>query len=494
MTIKSTYILGLFLLLFHCAAFGAEKQSKPNILFLFTDDHRFSSVSALGIEKIKTPGIDKLAERGMVFSNTHIMGSLSGAVCMPSRAMLMTGKYLFHLNRDGAVLPETDKTLPETLKNNGYNTFGTGKWHNGRESFARSFSHGGKIFFGGMSDHLKVPVNDFDPTGEYSKKEQYIEKKFSSELFADATINFIEGYSDDKPFFAFVSFTAPHDPRMAPKDYLDLYPNDEMELPENYKPKHPFDNGEIIIRDELLAPFPRTEEVIRQEIAGYYAMVSHVDNQINKIITALEASGKAENTIIIFAGDNGLAVGQHGLIGKQNLYEHSVRVPLIFSGLGIRPGTSESLCYLSDIYPTICELAGINIPESVETKSLKKYMESEKVQGDAYESVFFAYKNFQRGVKTKDGWKLISYLVNGKKKTQLFNVLDDPWELKNLASDPKYANKIVELEKDMTRWIQRSGDKVDLKKHDWGVPVIESWVTTRKRKGLPIDASAAKGH
>ncbi|GAI83201.1 unnamed protein product, partial [marine sediment metagenome] len=177
--------------------------------------------------------------------------------------------------------------------------------------------------FGGMSNHLKVPVYDFDPSGEYPKEKQYTGEKFSSEMFADEAIKFLENDTGDDPFFMYVSFTAPHDPRMAPKEYEEIYPRERIFIPENFMPEHPFDNGEMKIRDEKLAPWPRTEKIVRDHIGAYYAMITHTDAQIGRLVDALEKNGKAENTIIIFAGDNGLAVGQHGLLGKQNLYEHS---------------------------------------------------------------------------------------------------------------------------------------------------------------------------
>ncbi|GAF96928.1 unnamed protein product, partial [marine sediment metagenome] len=290
-------------------------------------------------------------------TNAYIMGSMSGAVCMPSRAMLMTGRTLFRLEGSGGTVPEEQVTMPETLQKAGYNTFETGKWHQDRATFKRCFTHGSKIFFGGMSNHYKVPVNDFDPTGEYPKEKIYSDEgKHSSELFSDAAIRFLRDYADDKPFFMYVSFTAPHDPREMPVEYLDMYDSDKIPLPENFMPEHPFDNGELIIRDELLAKFPRTPEEIRTHIAAYYAMITHVDAQIGRILDTLKETGNAENTIIIFSGDNGLAVGQHGLLGKQNLYEHSVHVPLIISGPGMPVGEKrDALCYLFDIFPTLCD-------------------------------------------------------------------------------------------------------------------------------------------
>src|SRR5262249_37846224 len=156
----------------------------------------------------------------------------------------------------------------------GYTTFGTGKWHNGPALFARCFSTGANIFFGGMSDHLAVPVNDFDPSGQYLASKRHTGEKFSSELFADSVIQFLKQQSPDRPFLAYTAFTAPHDPRMAPKEYAVMYDPEKIEVPRNFLPEHPFDNGEMKVRDEALAPWPRTEKVVREHIAAYYAMIT----------------------------------------------------------------------------------------------------------------------------------------------------------------------------------------------------------------------------
>ena len=464
---------------------NATKTKQPNILFLLTDDQSFSTIRALGNKEVYTPNMDRLVAEGTTFTHAHIMGGNTGAICMPSRAMIMTGKYVQNLAKVPGAISANDKTMPEVLKNAGYITFETGKWHNERAAFAKSFTTGGNIFMGGMSNHLKVPLHDFDVSGAYPKSERRYEDKFSSVLFREAAVDFIENYEEDKPFFAYVAFSSPHDPRMAPKEYQDKYSTEAITLPENFQPKHPFDNGEIIIRDENLLPLPRTEEAVKGEIASYYAMISEVDDNIGKVLDALEKSGKAENTIIIFAGDNGLAAGQHGLLGKQNIYDHSVRVPLVISGPGIKKGVrTESLVYLNDIFPTISDLVGVEKPETIDGTSLLPILEdpNEKVR----ESVFFLYKNFQRGVRTTD-WKLIKYLVEGKQTTQLFEIKKDPLEMNNLADNPDYKEKVEEMTQLLQEWIDKSGDKVQLDKPDWGVKVIKSWATVRKEKGLSLD-------
>ncbi|MDQ1255937.1 MAG: hypothetical protein QG656_531 [Candidatus Hydrogenedentes bacterium] len=439
-------------------AFALEPAAKkrPNVLFLFADDQRFSTLHALNNPDIQTPNLDRLARNGVAFTHAHIMGSMSGAVCMPSRAMLMSGRTLFHLEKDGQTIPPEHEILPETFRKAGYTTFGTGKWHNSPAAYARGFTHGGNIFFGGMWNHLEVPVFDFDPEGKYPKEKRHIGGKFSSELFSDTAIEFIETCPNDTPFFLYVAYMAPHDPRMAPKEYADLYPPEKVALPPNFLPEHPFDNGELHIRDEELAKFPRTPEIVREHLAAYYAMITHLDAHIGRVLDALEASGRADDTIVVFAADNGLAVGQHGLLGKQNLYDHSARVPLIIGGPGLPKGeTRDGLCYLLDVYPSLCELAGLDIPASVDGKSLAPMLRDPKAAGR--ESVHLAYRDFQRGVRQGD-YKLIEYAVNGQRTTQLFNIEADPWELTNLANDPAHAETVTRLRTELRRWRNEFGD------------------------------------
>ena len=451
----------------------SERSRRPNILFFFTDDQRFGTIHALGNAQIHTPTMDALVERGTAFSHAHIMGGTCDAVCMPSRAMLMTGRTLFHLDGQGQRIPTEHVLLGEHLRRAGYATFGTGKWHNGSDAYARAFSHGDEIFFGGMEDHWNVPACHFDPTGRYETRtpvsvdpwrtnaltykqcDHITAGKHSSELFADAAIAFLREHDGASPFFMYLSFMAPHDPRTMPREYLEMYDPAAIDLPPNLLPEHPFDNGELRVRDELLEAWPRTPEAIRRHIAEYYAMITHADAQMARVMAALDEAGEAENTIIIFAGDNGLALGQHGLMGKQNLYDHSLRVPLVVSGPGVPAGqTSDAFCYLSDIYATLCELVGLPAPASVEGRSLVPAMRGD----DAFrETLYGAYKDIQRMVRDRR-YKLIEYVVGGRRTTQLFDTAADPWEMRSLAEDAAHAGDIDRLRLAMTEWRDALGD------------------------------------
>ena len=459
-------------------------MSQPNILFFFTDDQRFNTIHALNCEEIATPNLDSLVGRGTAFVNGYIMGGSCGAVCMPSRAMLHTGRTLYRIEKQGQGIPQEHTLLGEALQQAGYTTFGTGKWHNGPNAYARSFSTGAEILFGGMGDHWNVTACDYDPTGEYpptpkidnpgtSNKvtwrrcDHITAGKHSTDLFADATIDFIDVQPTDEPFFAYVSFMAPHDPRSMPDEFLKMYDPETVELPPNFLPEHPFNNGWMTGRDEILAAHPRTEEEVRRHIAEYYAMITHLDTAVGRVIAKLSEKGILDDTIIVFAGDNGLAVGQHGLMGKQSVYDHSVHVPIVFAGPGVPQGEQrEAFAYLLDIFPTLCSLIDVDIPDTVEGKSLTPAMAdpSESIR----DSLHFAYEGLHRGVRDRQ-YKLIEYVVGGEHvQTQLFDLLNDPWETENLALESEHAETLACLRTELRKWQTEYADTQAQGESFWG--------------------------
>ena len=448
---------------------------RPNVLFFFTDDQRFDTIAALGNPEVKTPNIDKLVARGTVFTHAHIPSGTSGAVCMPSRAMLHTGRTLYHIKDAGQTIAEDHVLLGETFQRHGYRTFGTGKWHNGTRAYARSFTDGDEIFFGGMEDHWNVPANRFDPTGEYSSTIQKCMNAFysnreqtysadhvspgkhSSELFCDAAIRFLEKGGGDDPWFAYVSFMAPHDPRVMPEKFRQMYDPEKIELPPNFLPGNPFLQNYLgTMRDEVLAEFPRDPAEIRRHIAEYYAIISHLDHELGRVMDKLEETGQTENTIIVFAGDNGLAVGQHGLMGKQSCYEHSNRVPLIFAGPGIPVGhRTDAYAYLLDIYPTLCELVGMEVPDSVEGISLVDAMHDDTVR--VRDHIFYGYTDSQRAIKDRR-YKLFEFATDKERATLLFDLEEDPWEMNNLADRPEHQERLEELRRALRHFAEDWND------------------------------------
>lgn len=448
---------------------------KKNVLFLVADDQRFNTVHALGNKEIQTPNLDKLVERGTTFENAYIPGGTSGAICMPSRAMMHTSQHLFQLQDLGAVIPKDHAILGEELKKNGYQTIGIGKWHNGIDGYGRAFTDGGKIFFGGMWDHWNVPVNNFDPSKKYDQWKNFTYDPFSTnikikmpadhldlgkhstDLFSDEIIKKIHEVSgSEQPFFINGNFLAPHDPRTMPEKFQNMYDPDQIELPVNYLPEHPFDFDVKAQRDESLEAYPRPEKAVRQHIADYYAMISHIDERIGTIIDALKETGQLENTLIIFTGDNGISIGQHGLMGKQNLYEHSIHVPLIMAGPGIPENYRvEERALLLDIMPTILDYAGVQIPEGLFGKSLLPVIAGVE---EGRKEIYLLFTDKIRGL-LKENYKLIEYATIYGRHTQLFDLMKDPKEMNNLADSEEFQPLVKEMQAELVQHAKVLGDR-----------------------------------
>lgn len=459
-------------------------NKKPNILFIVTDDQRFDTIHALGNEEIITPNLDRLTEKGMSFTRAHIAGGTCGAVCMPSRAMILTGRNPFHLDELGGDIPPVHITMPQAFKENGYETIGLGKWHNGCPAYARSFTQGAKAFFGGMWDHWNVPTCRYDPTGKYdnvinfvvdfysdntpSKQhcDEFEPGKHSSELLTDAAIDMLrKNAGKDKPFFMYLAYLAPHDPRTMPEKFRQMYDAKNITLPPNFQQIIDTNYPLMVHRDEHLAAYPRQEEEIRRNIAEYYAMITHLDSEIGRLLDALEESGEADNTIIVFTGDNGLAVGQHGWMGKEDIYEHGVRIPLIIAGPGIAKNTkNDAYVYLFDVFPTLCEKIGLDIPSSVDGKSFAKLLSGEKTSHR--NELYLIFDKFVRGIKNEK-YKLIEYRNGDEQEdkwTFLYDLENDPWETNNLASDKNYIETVLALRKRMLS----HRDDWEEQEHGWG--------------------------
>jgi arylsulfatase A-like enzyme len=340
----------------------------------------------------------------------------------------------------------------------GYVTFGTGKWHNEKSAFEAGFQKGNDVFLGGMADHFNIPVRDLGPDGKLLSPKN---KGFSTDIFSRAAIDFINEYASGNyrnPFFCYVAFTVPHDPYSPEPDYIDRYLPDSIPLPGNFMPLHPFAFDDLTVRDENLLPWPRPPEKVKQVLADYYSLISHLDDRIGDIIKSLNDNDLADNTIIIYTADNGLAAGSHGLLGKQNLYEHSIKVPMIMTGPGLPPGkVTDALVYLFDIYPTLAELCCLPKPENIDGKSLMPVISGKS--DEVRSSLFTAYRNTVRAVRTGE-WKMIRYPE--RNYNQLFNLKNDPLEIENLAGEAKFRPKVNELLDLMKKWQIISNDTVPL--------------------------------
>ena len=455
----------------------AEGSGKPNILFLFSDDQRADTIGALGNADIRTPALNGLVRRGTAFTRSYCMGARQGAVCVPSRAMLMSGRTLFRADEQ----LQGQTTWPEQFAQAGYVTFMTGKWHNGGASALRAFQRGKAVFLGGMGDPCKLPLQDIGAAHTFENKR--VSGEHSVQVFADAAVEFLREQKGAAPFLCYVAFNAPHDPRIAPREYREKYNGHEPPVPGNFLPVHPFNNGEMVVRDEALAPWPRTPEIVRWHLADYYASIEFMDAQIARILEALKAGGQMEKTIVVFASDHGLALGSHGLFGKQNLYDHSMHAPLLFAGPGIPQGRRcDALCYLLDIFPTLGALAGVPAPEGSEGRSLAPVLAG-KVETQRT-AILTAYMKVQRAIRD-DRWKLIVYpQIN---KTQLFDLQADPLEMHDLAADPQQAGQVQRLTALLRKEQELAADTQPLTTATPQSPAFDFSQGKRKGKATPIE-------
>ncbi|MCG8308744.1 MAG: sulfatase-like hydrolase/transferase [Cytophagales bacterium] len=460
-----------------------ELNRRPNILFIIADDQDASTLDAYGDKICDTPNLDKLSKEGITFTAAHHMGSWSGAVCTPSRTMIMTGRnvwrtkglptrtkpdeYMHEPAKHFANLTTEDPafySMPALLKRAGYETFRTCKWGNSYDGANRLFEQ------------------RFDKTCRSAEDEA------GSKWHADHVIDYLQHRIEnpgDKPFLIYLGFSHPHDARHGKPELLKKYgaidpgPPETVnvrtpKLPVNWLPEHPFFHGHPKLRDEYRVQGvmeKRDEATVRNEKGKEFACIENIDIQVGRVLKKLKETGELENTYIFFTSDHGIAVGKHGLMGKQNLYEHSWQVPFLAKGPGIKKGSkARGNIYLMDVLPTMCDLAGIRKPRTADGYSFRPVLEGKKDQiRDVLYGVYCGgTKPGMRCVK-QGNWKLIKYdMMDGQvRETQLFNLKKNPDELLrehrnpevialtgnkpnkkqvNLADDPKYAKKLKEME------------------------------------------------
>ena len=455
------------LILLAFAAFLPAAE-KPNVLFIFSDDQSYETIQASGHTDIDTPNLDRLVARGTTFTHAYNMGAWGGAVCVASRSMLVTGRSVWRAKAGEKNQPQevaAGRLWPQRMAAAGYETYFTGKWHI-QADVAKCFTHRINQRPGMPKDEPEgynrpLPGKP-DPWSPSDPKFGGFWQggKHWSEVLGDDSVAFLEqAAKSEKPFFMYLAFNAPHDPRQSPKAYVDRYPLDRIKLPGNFLPEYP-QKEEIgagrNLRDEKLAPFPRDENAVKVNRQEYYAIITHMDAQVGRILDALEKSGKADNTWIFFTSDHGLAAGHHGLMGKQNMYDHSLRVPFIVSGPGVKAGAEiDAPIYLQDAMATALDLAGAG-REGVEFQSVRPLLAGE---GKGLDAVYGAYLDLQRAV-IHDGWKLILY--PDAKVTKLFHLAEDPQEMKDLAADPAMAGRKKALFAKFLELQKRYQDKLKL--------------------------------
>ena len=452
---------------------SAAPPKHPNILFILVDDQSPFDLKIYNPKSsLETPNLDRLAREGMVFDGAYHMGAFVGAVCTPSRHMIMSGRTVWHLPiapwaQDRCPPNLEQNTIPAVFNRAGYDTMRTCKRGN-------SYEAANKLFTVRRDADKRGGTDETGSTWHGQQVLDYLQQR--------------EATQDRDPFLIYFGFSHPHDTRDGRPELLAKYgatnhadtntlppahPK-QPALPANYLPAHPFNNGHADVRDEVAVSGVwknRDERTIRNELGREFACVENIDIQIGRVLQKLEAMGELENTFIFYTADHGIAIGRHGLQGKQNLYQHTWRVPLIAKGPGIKAGARvEGNIYLLDVLATLCDVAGVPTPESNEGTSFRPVLESKKatVRDVLYGVYSGGTKPGMRCVKQGD-WKLIKYDgVGGTvRETQLFNLTENPEEFlpqhhatevialtgakptpqqTNLADDPKYTTKLAEME------------------------------------------------
>jgi arylsulfatase A-like enzyme len=497
-----------------CSHVCAAETKRPNILFVLVDDQSPFDLKIYNPQSpLETPNIDRLAREGMVFDGAYHMGSFSGAVCTPSRHMIMSGRTVWHLPiaplavQTGLCPPNLEQqTIPAVFNRAGYATMRTCKQGNSYEAANKLFT----------VRHDATKRGGTPETG--------------SQWHGDRVMEYLaqrESTRDTKPFLIYFGFSHPHDERDGTPELLAKYgavnhtdksapppanPK-QPKLPPNYLPAHPFHHGHPGLRDEVAVSGVwerRDERTIRNELGREFACSENIDIQIGRVLKQLEAMGELDNTYIIYTADHGMAIGRHGLQGKQNLYQHTWRVPFIVKGPGIKPGSRvEGNIYLLDVLATLTDLAGIAAPETSEGTSFKPVLTGQKqtIRDVLYGAYNGGTKPGMRSVKQGD-WKLIKYdVMNGSvRETQLFNLKYNPDEFLaehhdaevmaltgsspvehqvNLATDPKHAAKLAEMEALLLAEMRRLNDPWRL----WNQPADG---LTPPAEGLPAGKGKGK--
>ncbi|MBI9072967.1 MAG: sulfatase-like hydrolase/transferase [Melioribacteraceae bacterium] len=499
---KTTIIIAIFLTFYALILFtscaGENKQAQPNIVFIFADDQAYNTVGAYGNHEIKTPNLDRLAERGTAFTHAFNMGAWGGAVCVASRAMLNTGRFVWnaHQYEDRQhELADEGKMWSQLMESAGYNTYMSGKWHvkTPADSIFQNTLHirpGMPSHFWNKSVHQKyndsvktdlLNIEEIMPFG-YNRPKNLADTSWQpwdkknggywkggkhwSEVLGDDAITFIDKASTkEDPFFMYLAFNAPHDPRQAPKEFVDMYPVEKIQVPSSFLPEYPEKDAigcGRMLRDEALAPFPRTEYSIKKLRQEYYAIISHMDSQIGRIIDHLKKSDQLENTYIIFTADHGLAAGNHGLVGKQNMYDHSIRVPLFIVGPNVPENKKvEHDVYLQDVMASTLDIAGLQKPTYIEFNSLMPLISGQQTESN-YTEIYGCYLKDKQRMIRKDNYKLIVYPES--KTIKLFDLENDPNEITDLSADAQHQEKKKTLFYALVKLQKEMNDPLDLEK------------------------------
>ena len=488
-----------------CAVIAQKQETqKKNILFIAVDDLK-PLLGCYGDPLAKTPNIDRLASRGAIYTHSYCQQAVSG----PTRASLMTGKApdytkvwdLKTLIRD--MNPDI-VTLPQHLQSQGYTTAGIGKIFDPRSvdknedkvSWSVPYFHYEELLDNSTGDILLASYRNPTLRAEITKYEEegkakglkgnglrtFVTEKvkpstecldindeaYSDGAIAKGAIDFLENRKDNNPFFLAVGFKKPHLPFVAPKKYWDLYKRNDMPLAEYRKkalnsPEFAYHNSsELLSYTDIPAVYEftdinntmLTEDKARELIHGYYACVSYMDAQVGKLLDELDKKGLTKNTVIVLWGDHGWHLGDHGLWNKHTNFEQAARTPLILVDPSVNKAVKVNApVEFLDIFPTLCDVAGVAIPSNLDGKSLKETLQKPDTKVKEY-----AVSQFPRGprmgysIRTENfrytvwvNWKDKKLDMNKEIATELYDYVKDPLETENVVDKKEYAQALASM-------------------------------------------------
>ena len=449
---------------------------RPNILFFMTDDQRWDAMSCAGNNLLRTPNMDRIAAGGVRFEQAFV----TNALCSPSRACVLTGLYSHAhgvtTNGDGpdfrnqrGLLPD-QVTFPKLLQQAGYYTALAGKWH--IRSDPSGFDQWGILPGQGQYLNPQMIVN--------GARVQF--RGHCEDVIADQALEALRTRPRQKPFCLLVHFKAPHRPWVPDARFERRYENVTIPEPANFhedlggRPAA-VANSDLFVADMpdfatrgVRADLPRAERKrlnFQAFLKNYYRVLLGVDENVGRVLDYLDDERLAENTLVIYTGDNGFFLGEHGMFDKRLMYEPSIRVPLLVRPPGgIKPGQVDSthMAINNDVAPTVLDYAGVTIPAAMNghSRSWKPILEGRPVPWR--ESWMYEYEEYPgvhcagkcRGVRTRD-WKYIHYWEKPEGH-ELFDLRKDPEEMRNLAGDPAHQGKLAELQKELDRLRTETGD------------------------------------
>lgn len=432
----------------------AEKRRRPNVLYAFSDEHRYQSMSLSEMPELRTPNMARLAREGVTF--THCVSNYP--VCSPYRAMLMTGRWPYHqrmlddspgmIDNDYPLSPD-QMTLAKAFQQAGYVTGYIGKWHLGGTR-AEPFGFDLSLLWTRTNAHWnrsRYHPKDGPPVQPQG---------YNATLMTDQALTFIERHRD-RPFFLMLSWNPPHSNFTdSPDDMKRLYPEGSLKYRSN-----------VDLRDGLLPLGGATWKTYQ----GYHGHVSAIDRELGRLLEALDRLHLAEDTILIYSSDHGSMLGSHRVGGKRQPYEESIRTPFLLRYPGVVPAgrTSDLLLGTIDKFPSLCALAGVPVPDTCEGQDLSAALRGEPTQPPASQFLMHVSKKHAsggehhpaplfRGVTTGR----YTYACYADRPWCLFDNREDPYQLHNLIGDPGKASLRRRLRAELSRWLARADDPFTL--------------------------------